>query len=149
MNPKYSASQCRRTGAFTLLEILVALGILAMLATLAVTQVDKVFGQSQQSVAQLFVRDSMHVPLLRYRMDMGAYPTTAQGLDALLHAPGGGAAGQWKGPYFEVRGGTRPLDPWGQPYEYRQPGVKNPSGYDLYSAGPDRKAGTDDDIGNW
>lgn len=149
MNLRPSAAPRRPIGAFTLLEILVALGILAMLATLAVTQVDKVFGQSQKSIAQLFVRDSMHVPLLRYRMDVGAYPTTVQGLDALLRAPDGGAAGQWKGPYFEIRGSTKPLDPWGQPYEYRHPGIKNPSGYDLYSAGPDRKAGTDDDIGNW
>jgi general secretion pathway protein G len=133
---------------FTLLEILAALGILALLATLAVTQIDKVFGQSQVTVARIFVTDSMRVPLLRYRMDLGDYPTTSQGLGALLTAPEGGA-GKWKGPYFESRNAGNPLDPWGQPYEYRFPGTKNTGGYDLFSAGPDRKAGTEDDIGNW
>jgi len=138
----------RRVGGFTLLEILGVLAILAMLATLAVTQIDKVFSSSQQTVVQVFVSDSLRVPLLRYRMDMGDYPTTAQGLEALLQAPANSGT-RWKGPYLQVRGGSKQLDPWGQPYEYRGPGLKNPASYDVFSAGPDRKAGTEDDIGNW
>jgi general secretion pathway protein G len=69
-------------------------------------------------------------------------------LAALVTAPNG-AADRWKGPYLDSAGGKVPPDPWGQPYEYRFPGVKNPGGYDVYSKGVDHTADTADDIGNW
>jgi general secretion pathway protein G len=138
----------RRTGAFTILEILVVLAIIGLLVGLVVTNTDKIFGQSQEAVARIFVRDSMKTPLVRYRIDVGDYPTTAEGLAALLAAPSG-AAGKWRGPYLDVSGGKLPVDPWGQPYEYRYPGVKNPGSYDLFSRGPDKVPDTADDIGNW
>ena len=139
----------RRTShGFTLLEILVVLAIIGLLVGLVVTNTDKIFGQSQEAVARIFVRDSLKTPLVRYRIDLGDYPVTAEGLAALVAAPGN-ATDKWRGPYLDVSGGKLPVDPWGQPYEYRYPGVKNAGGYDLYSKGPDKVAETADDIGNW
>lgn len=129
---------------FTLLEILVVLAIVALLATLAITNVDKIFGDAQSSTAQLFVRESMKTPLTTYRIHMGDYPSTTEGLQALVVRPG--TTGNWRGPYIE---GGVPIDPWGEPYQYRFPGQKNKGSYDLWSKGPDKQSGTDDDIGNW
>ena len=134
--------------AFTLLEILVTLAIIGLLAGLAISNSDKIFGQSQEAVARIFVRDSLKTSLTRYRIDLGDYPSTSEGLGALLAAPSNKAE-RWRGPYAETPGGKLPTDPWGEPYRYRFPGTKNKGGYDLYSAGPDKADGTEDDIGNW
>lgn len=134
--------------AFTLLEILVTLAIIGLLAGLAISNSDKIFGQSQEAVARIFVRDSLKTSLTRYRIDLGDYPSGAEGLNALLTAPANRAE-RWRGPYAEAPGGKLPLDPWGEAYRYRYPGVKNKGGYDLYSTGPDKADGTEDDIGNW
>lgn len=143
-----SSRPLRARAAFTLLEILVALAIIGLLAGLAITNSDRIFGQSQEAVARIFVRDSLKTALTRYRIDVGDYPATAEGLGALLAAPAN-RADRWRGPYAESPGGKLPDDPWGEPYRYRYPGVKNKGGYDLYSVGPDKADGTEDDIGNW
>lgn len=143
-----SPRSAHRPSGFTLLEILVVLAIIGLLVGLVVSNTDKIFGQSQEAIAKIFVRDSLKTPLVRYRIDLGDYPSTNEGLAALLTAPSN-AADKWRGPYLDVSGGKLPVDPWGQPYEYRYPGVKNPGGYDLYSKGPDKTAETADDIGNW
>lgn len=137
-----------RLSAFTLLEILVTLAIIGLLAGLAISNSDKIFGQSQEAVARVFVRDSLKVALVRYRMDLGDYPTTNEGIAALIAAPNG-KSDRWRGPYIESPGGKVPNDPWGEPYRYRFPGTKNKGGYDLYSIGADKSDGTEDDIGNW
>lgn len=137
-----------RASAFTLLEILVVLAIIGLLAGLAITNSDKIFGQSQEAVAKIFVRDSLKTSLVRYRIDLGDYPSTAEGMAALLTAPAGKAE-HWRGPYIEAPGSRAPADPWGEAYQYRYPGVKNKGGYDLFSKGPDKTEGTEDDIGNW
>lgn len=134
--------------AFTLLEILVVLAIIGMLVGLGITNADKIFGGSQVSTAELFVRDSMKTPLTAYRIDMGGYPSTSEGLQALVTAPQN-KADAWRGPYIEARSGKLPVDPWQESYVYRYPGVKNKDGYDLFSKGPDKAEGTPDDIGNW
>ncbi|MFI5336720.1 MAG: type II secretion system major pseudopilin GspG [Opitutales bacterium] len=134
--------------AFTLIEILVVVAIIGLLAGLMFTNTDKIFGHSQEVVARVFVRDSLKTSLTRYRIDVGDYPSTADGLAALMTAPAA-AADRWRGPYAEVPGGKIPLDPWGEPYQYRYPGTKNKGGYDLFSKGPDKTEGTEDDIGNW
>jgi type II secretion system protein G len=85
-----------------------------------------------------------HTGLAAYEIDEGVYPTTEQGLDALVRRPRG--AKNWKGPYLPV-GNEILRDPWGNPFMYRFPGVKNQKGYDLFSNGPDGKPGTADDIG--
>ena len=136
----------RRAAGFTLLEILVVLAIIGLLAGLAITNVDKIFGGAQGSTASLFVRESMKTSLTTYRIHMGNYPSTSEGLQALISRPAT-KADRWHGPYIE--GGKLPLDPWGEPYQYAYPGTRNKSSYDLWSKGPDKQSGTEDDIGNW
>jgi general secretion pathway protein G len=132
--------------AFTLLEIMIALAILSLLVGLAVANLGGIFDDAQISAAKLFVRDTAKLPLMSYRMKMGDYPSTAEGLQALVSPPNG-KADQWTGPYFAD--GKVPVDPWGDPYIYRYPGTKNKTGYDIFSKGPDHAEGTADDIGNW
>ncbi len=149
MKPASSANHPgvrRALGAFTLLEILVVLAIIGLLFGLAVTNVGNIFGSSQKDIAKLFVTQSMQAPLNAYRINMGDFPATNEGLQALLTAPANRAE-RWRGPYLNEN--KLPLDPWGEPYQYRYPGVKNKNGYDLWSKGPDKQDGTDDDIGNW
>ena len=134
------------SSGFTLLEIMIALAILALLVGLAVTNLDTIFGNAQGTTAKLFVSESIKLPLSSYRIAMGDYPSTADGLQALINPPSGKAE-QWHGPYFSDP--KIPLDPWGEPYVYRYPGVHNPKSYDIYSRGPDKIDGNADDIGNW
>jgi general secretion pathway protein G len=131
---------------FTLLEILVVLAIIGLLAGLAITNVDKIFGGAQVSTVRLQVRDSMRTSLTSYRIAMGDYPTSAEGLQALLTAPAN-KADRWHGPYLEPA--KIPTDPWGEALQYAYPGTRNKTGYDLWSKGPDKQSGTEDDIGNW
>ncbi|HTX64599.1 MAG TPA: type II secretion system major pseudopilin GspG [Opitutaceae bacterium] len=133
-------------GAFTLLEILVVLAIIGLLASLVITNVGNIFGNKQKDVTKLFVTQSIQLPLTAYKIDMGDYPSTAEGLQALVTAPAGKAE-RWRGPYLQD--GKLPVDTWGEPYQYRFPGVHNKNGYDAWSKGPDKTDGTEDDIGNW
>lgn len=131
---------------FTLLEIMIALAILGLLVGLAVSNLEGIFGGAQTSTAKLFVNDSVKLPLTTYRIQMGDYPSTAEGLRALVTPPAS-KADQWHGPY--LADGKLPKDPWGEDYVYRCPGTKNKNGYDIFSKGPDKTEGTADDIGNW
>ena len=131
---------------FTLLEILVVLAILGMLVGVLVKNVGKGFEAGQESSAKIFVGSTIKTSIMQYRIHMGDFPSTAEGLEALVSAPSG-KADKWKGPYLE--NGKIPLDPWNEPYGYRYPGTKNKSGYDVFSKGPDKTADTADDIGNW
>lgn len=134
--------------AFTLLEILVVLAIIGLLVGLAVNKLGSTLDSNQEEIARIFVNSSIKVPLTSYRIHMGGYPSTAEGLQALLTPPQN-KADSWKGPYIEAPGGKLPVDPWKEPYVYRYPGTKNKDGYDVFSKGPDRIEGTADDIGNW
>lgn len=129
---------------FTLLEIVIALALLAIVIGTVVTNVEGIFSSGQESVARMFVDETVKVPLMQYRINMGSYPTTEESLQVLLIAPEQGRE-RWKGPYVD----KVPEDPWKSPYKYRFPGVKNPNGYDVWSMGPDKQDGTADDIGNW
>ena len=83
--------------------------------------------------------------LMVYNARNGQYPTTEQGLDALVHKPTlPPVSARWTNLMDEI-----PLDPWNHPYRYRSPAQKSPKPYDLYSLGPDGVEGTADDIGNW
>jgi general secretion pathway protein G len=132
---------------FTLLEILVVLAIIGLLVGVLVKNVGGGFASGQSSTAKIFVSSTVQTSLVRYRIDVGDYPSTSEGLEALVTAPSG-KADRWRnGPYID--GSKVPLDPWGEPYGYRYPGTRNKTGYDVFSKGPDKTEGTADDIGNW
>lgn len=148
MVPSRTIRSLRRDArrGFTLLEIMIALAILGLLVGLAVTNLDTIFGGAQGKTAHLFVNESIKLPLTSYRIQMGDYPNTAEGLQALITPPAA-RADQWRGPYLQDA--KLPVDPWGDPYVYRYPGTRNKTSYDVFSKGPDRTEGTKDDIGNW
>lgn len=130
----------RRAG-FTLIELLVVIIILAILAAVVVP---RVIGRTEdariaKATADISTIDSV---LDQYKLDTGQYPSTDEGLQALMTNVGNND--RWNGPYLK----SLPSDPWGNPYIYRYPG-ENGLEYDVYSAGPDKQPGTQDDIGNW
>jgi len=128
---------------FSLVEMLIVIALIAIVGTLVVGRLGNFFGQGQEAAARQFVNSSLDAPLMQYRIHMGSYPTTEEGLQALLTAPAGKGS-KWKGPYIE----RMPEDPWGKPYQYRFPGTHNSGGFDLWSFGPDGVE-SGDDIGNW
>lgn len=134
--------------AFTLIEILVVVAIIGLLASVLLKGVGNSFDTAQVKVARIFIQTGLRTSLDRYKMDIGSYPSSAEGLSALLVAPAN-ANENWHGPYAEADGGKLQPDPWGEPYQYRFPGTKNKTKYDLFSKGPDKTEGTEDDIGNW
>jgi general secretion pathway protein G len=125
--------------AFTLVEMLLVITIIGILAALVIP---KMVGRSEQARLAAAHADisSIKTALDAYEVDNGFYP---KGLQDLIQQPSN--ARNWHGPYLD----NLPVDPWGNPYVYAFPGRHNPSGFDLYSVGPDGKAGTADDIGNW
>jgi general secretion pathway protein G len=137
------AARSRR--GFTLIEILLVLALLGMLVGVLVVNVNKNLEQGSEQTAKMFVESTVKAPLLSYRMNVGDYPNTAEGLKALVEQPAGKA--RWKGPYFEKAAQIN--DPWGRPYQYRYPGEKNKGSFDVWSMGQDGQSGTADDIGNW
>lgn len=125
---------------------MIALAILGLLVGLAVMDFGKTWIDAENQTVHLFVGDAIRAPLTAYRIQMGDYPSTAEGLQALVTAPSG-QADRWRGPYIDDP--KKLIDPWNQPYVYRYPGTKNRNGYDLLSKGPDRVEGTADDISNF
>lgn len=132
----------RRQAGFSLIEILIVLALIAAIIGLLVTNLDKILGSSKEKVAQAFIV-GLDTPLMAYRLDIGNYPSTDEGLNALMRAPAGKEK-RWKGPYLKKLA----EDPWNNPYQYRFPGVKNPGSYDVWSFGP---SGVENEnmIGNW
>ena len=138
----------RVNAGFTLIEIMAVVLIIGLLSTIVgvsiFAQVDK--GRITAASVQIANLESV---LELYRMDNAHYPTTEQGLDALVNEPGD-ARNYPPGGYLQKR--RVPEDPWGNPYEYEQPGQNNPHSFDLWSYGADGKPGgdgVDADIGNW
>jgi general secretion pathway protein G len=129
--------------AFTLIELLLVLVILATLAALVVPKFTKRSEQAKTTGARTDIAN-IEVALDAFEIDCGRYPTSEEGIKALLDLPGGLTG--WQGPYLK-RG--VPKDPWGNLYIYRYPGQHNKDGYDLYSFGPDGQEGGTDDIDNW
>ncbi len=129
--------------AFTLIELLLVLVILAVLAAVVVPKFTKRSEQARIAAAQTDI-SNMETSLDAFEVDTGRYPSSEEGLQALVEAPG--SIKNWKGPYLKK---GVPNDPWGNPYNYRNPGSHNSTGYDLYSFGPDGHDGGGDDIDNW
>lgn len=127
---------------FTLIEIIVVIVVIAVLASLVAPNVFRHVDTARDTSARAQV-EMLGAALDAYRLDMGRYPTTQEGLEALLLAPSGGEAGRWKGPY--LRKSAIPQDPWRHAYQYASPGRVNPTGYDLLSYGADGQPGGDGD----
>ncbi len=137
-------NRTRRRAGFSLMEILLAIALMGIIMSVLVVGFGDVLGANEKKAAEMFVKHSVKPSLTRYRMDMGSYPSSAEGLAVLLNAPSGDKASRWSGPYVD----ELPNDPWGNPYQYACPGVHNTKGYDLWSQGQDLQS-TEDDIGNW
>ncbi len=139
--PRRSGKRLRR--AFTLLEMLLVLVIITALAGVVAPRFAR---RSEQARITAVLADiaTLELALESFEIDTGRYPTTEEGLRALIQEPAN--VRQWNGPY--IRRGV-PSDPWGNPYQYRQPGVHNSASYDLWSFGPDGREGGEDDIDNW
>ena len=133
-----------RSSGFTLLELLVVLVIIGLLAGIVGPKFFKQLGKSEVKTARAQI-DSLGKALDQYRLDMGHYPSTEQGLSALWTKPADEP--KWAGPYLSK---APPKDPWGRDYIYRCPGQHGD--YDLSSLGKDgREGGTaeDEDITSW
>jgi general secretion pathway protein G len=129
--------------AFTLIELLLVLVILGILAAIVVPKFSGRTEQARQAAAQSQIA-TLSTALDSFEVDNGYYPKGKNGLADLTQAPRDSQ--NWRGPYMKT---DVPADPWGHPYVYECPGKRNPSSYDLYSIGPDGRAGTDDDVTNW
>jgi len=128
---------------FTLIELLVVMAILALLAGLVGPKLMNALGESKSKAARVQI-EQLGGALDMYRLDVGRYPTSGEGLAALV--TGGG--GKWNGPYLKKK--EVPKDPWGYDYQYRVPGQHGD--YDLFSLGADNADGGDGenrDVNSW
>jgi len=131
----------RSEKGFTLIELIVVLVILGLLAAVVVPNVYKKLATGKDQIAKIQIKE-IEGALQLFSFDMGRYPESAEGLDALVRNPGN--VDSWKGPYLSK---ALPMDPWGRPYAYRCPGTH--ADFDLYSFGADGLEGNEDDICSW
>jgi general secretion pathway protein G len=135
----------RRQMGFTLIELLVVLVILGLLASVAGPKVISYLGGAKSDTARLQIEE-LGASLDLYKLETGRYPTTQEGLQALVQQPPGATG--WNGPYLKKR--TLPKDPWGTDYRYTSPGQHG--NYDISSLGADNREGGDrenKDINSW
>ena len=132
---------------FTLLELLIVVIILGLLAALVGGNLFKTMDKSKSQIAKIQI-EQLAGPLKQFRLDVGRYPTTDEGLQALISPPEGEELPGWNGPYLEKK--VVPKDPWNRPYIYRSPGEQ--AEYEIISLGRDGKpggSGADKDITSW
>lgn len=128
---------------FTLVELLVVMVIIGLLAALVGPRLFPKLGKGKQSAAKAQI-ELLGQALDQFRLDTGRYPTTQEGLNALVANPG---IERWEGPYLKK---ALPLDPWGRPYIYQSPGTHGE--YDIFSYGRDGSPGgegEDKDVTSW
>jgi general secretion pathway protein G len=126
----------RSQAGFTLIELLVVLAILGLLIGLVAPAALRQLGSAKDKIAHQSIERLASV-LDIYKLDVGSYPTTDQGLQALVARPQG--VPQWSGPY--LKGDKLPEDPWGHPFVYRSPSQRPGHEFDLYSLGPTGQSG--------
>jgi len=134
MSIQTNRSGYQKAQGFTLLELLVVMVIIGLLAGFVGPKYFSQIGKSNVTVAKSQLQ-SFSKSLDAYRLDMGHYPSTEEGLEALMSAPAVNPE-KWRGPYLSKK---IPLDPWGNPYIYRNPGTN--AEFDVISLGADGKPG--------
>ena len=127
---------------FTLVELMLVVIIIGVLVAMVMPRLAGRSEEARVGVAKADIDLNIATALKLYELDNGVFPTTDEGLQALLTAPS--SARNWKGPYLE----KKPVDPWGKTYQYRSPGTHRTQDYDLYSLGRDGVESADDVI-NW
>ena len=136
----------RRSGGFTLLEMMIVVIIIGILAVSIVPQFIGTTHDAKVSAAKGHVSE-LENALERFNVHMDRYPTAEEGLKVLVEPPPGEQT-KWRGPYIkQLRN-----DPWGNPYQYRCPGTHHPTSFDVWSRGADGQDGGEGqgaDIGNW
>ena len=130
-----------RLQGFTLIELMVVVVIIAALAGMVLPRVLPASTQAKIGISKGDMA-GISVGLKLFKLDNDRFPTTEEGLNALMEKPA--SARNWKGPYLE----RSAKDPWGQPYKYQQPGTHNTFSFDIWSMGPDETS-NQDIIGNW
>lgn len=130
----------RQQQGFSLTELMIVIVIIGILLGLVFSNLN-VMGDAQNLKAKKEVGD-LKVKLEMFRSENGSLPTTGQGLNALVTNLGN--APRWR-QYMTAL----PKDPWGNDYKYLNPGTHNGSEFDVYSVGPDKREGTEDDVGSW
>ncbi len=136
----------RKTAGFTLIEIMVVVVILGVLAATIIPQFMGTTHDAKVSAAKAHVAE-LESALERFYIHMDRYPATEEGLKVLVEPPAGDDK-RWRGPYIKL---LRP-DPWSNPYQYKNPGTRHTTSFDLWSRGADNADGGEGngaDIGNW
>ena len=126
---------------FTLIELMLVVIIIGALVAMVMPRLAGRGEQARIAAARADIQANIATALKLYELDNGRFPTTSEGLNALINRPP--SAPGWNGPYLE----RRPLDPWSREYKYKSPGERRHD-YDLYSLGSDGTE-SDDDVNNW
>jgi len=130
-------------GGFTLMEMMLVLSIIAIIVGVAVNAITG--GQQQADIAAAQIKvANFNTKLTGFKTTALRYPTQAEGLEALAKKPAG-----LKKPWVQSLHEDDLIDPWGEKFQYRSPAKRSLEPYDVFSKGPDKLEGTDDDIGNW
>jgi len=132
----------RNKSGFTLIELMLVVIIIGALVAMVMPRLTGRGEQARVVAAQADIDANIATALKLYELDNGIFPSTEEGLNALLTKPG--SARNWNGPYLE----REPVDPWGREYKYKCPGTHRTRDYDLYSLGRDGVE-SDDDVTNW
>lgn len=136
----------RSRRGFTLIELLLVITIIGVLAGLVIPRYARRAEQAKVAAVKADISGNLAAALELYELDNGTFPTTSQGLRALLEKPGvPPVPGNWNGPYLRGRSLN---DPWGNEYQYQSPTTKPGYDYQIASHGPDGVAGGDDDFSN-
>lgn len=144
---KNRAIKRNRRRGFTLLEIMLVVGLLALLAAIAIPNLMGAGEEAKKKLAlsSILPNGSIMRAITQYKFDTGQYP---EGLKDLIEKPSDDdVAKKWTGPYLVDKSGLK--DPWDREFKYSREGQHNENGVDLWSVGPDGNDGSDDDIVNW
>ena len=144
-------SRRTRSGGFTLIEIMAVVLIMGLLMAVVGVNIKSQIDKARLAAAKAQI-SQLESALEFFRMDNGRYPTSEQGLDALVRMPTGDPAPRNYPPGGYLKKADALLDPWGEPFQYANPGTHNEHSFDLWTQGADAAPGGeggDADLGNW